>query len=362
MIINRVVLVGPQPSNDPSQHPGGQLTAAIGIAEYARLQRLEFEVVDTLVVSFPPPTFYKRLRAGLNRAFSLIRKLLVNRQSGVILFVGARYSFFERVLLSAIARGCGARTLFCIRGGDFVDWMLSSNSNYQVVRRLLRIPDCIVVQGTRFRDVLVEAGVPGERVAVIRNWLPKGFDVVAQPKTFDVGASLKLIFVGWLVKEKGVRELLDVFLDLRVHYQVTLNIIGGGVLETELRRRLSHLDPSDVSIHGWVSPSQIKELLDLAHVFVLPTYFEGFPNALLEAMARGLPAVCSDVGAISDSIRPGFNGFLVPPRNRTALAEAIGNYITNARLVHEHSAATLEVVKTLHDRDRNLSQLFSSCW
>ncbi len=359
MTSKTTILVGPKPRDESSQHPGGQLTAAMGIIKYAKEQSCHFDIIDTLMVSFPPPSFGERLKLSLGRVLSLIKKLSGDEINGVIIFVGARHSFFERVFLSALARIYRARTLFCIRDGSFLDWMRSSNTTYWLVRRLLRIPDCIVVQGTRFENALVGAGVPRERLAVVHNWLPEAFEIVTQPKGVGAGTPLKLIFVGWLVKEKGIQELLDAVVDLKSRYQVTLDIIGGGTLETELRQKVSNLSLNNVHVHGWMSPLEIQNFLDRAHVFVLPTYFEGFPNGLLEAMARGLPAVCSDVGAISDSIHDGVNGFLVPPKNLSALTEGIENYLKNPQLVLEHSTATLEVVKRMHDRDSNLAELFS---
>lgn len=359
MVNKKILFVGPKPSDSSTQHPGGQLTAGIGIAEYAKRHGYDFDIIDTWVSSFPPPSLGKKLQLGVKRISLLLKKLAAGGIHGVIILAGIRYGFFERALLSALAGAYGARTLFCIRSGSFIDWMCSSTYTHLLVRRLLAISDCVVVQGARFEKALIESGFPENKLMVVPNWLPQAFDIVTQPKMADTRAPLRLVFVGWLIEEKGLQELLEAFIDLKSRHHIRLDIIGSGTLETELHKQVSDLDLNDIHIHGWMSSIGIKSFLAQAHIFVLPTYLEGFPNALVEAMACGLPAVCSDVGAISDSIQHGVNGFLVPPKDTPALAEAIENYLQNPELIFEHSTATLEIVKKVHDRDANIDKLFS---
>lgn len=354
-----IVLVGPDPSAGLAGHAGGQLTAAIGIADYAGRQGLDFQVINTLVDSFSPPTFFRKILAGLGRARSLRKRLSASATDSVILFVGARHSFFERVFLTALARMSGARTLFCIRDGAFIGWMNSSALLRRLVPLLLRIPDRIVVQGTRAQTILAGAGVPVGKLAVVRNWLPSTFEIGDQPRNAEPDSTLRLIFVGWLVNEKGLWELLDACIELSSRYALELDIVGGGTLGEALQKKISDLDLKGIRLLGWLSSAEVRKCLDRAHVFVLPSYFEGFPNALLEAMACGLPALCTDVGAISESVLDGINGFVIPPRNSGALAEAIERYLQNPRLVREHGAASLERVRLLHDRESNLASLFS---
>ena len=96
------------------------------------------------------------------------------------------------------------------------------------------------------------------------------------------------------------------------------------------------------------------------NVFVLPTYFEGFPNALIEAFSVGLPAIATPVGAIPDSLIDGWNGYLVPPRDPVRLADAMGQYVHDRTLVGEHSAKALETVRKKHDFRTNCERLFAA--
>lgn len=355
----RITFVGPDPRASTAAHAGGQLTAAIGIAGYAAKQGYALDVIDTFVDSFSPPSFGRKLRFGVARVRDLWRLLASGSTDGVILFVGARHSFFERVLLAGLARLAGVVSVFCIRDGGFTGWMRGSPLLRRLVLLLLRIPQRIVVQGNRTRQILVDAGVPARKLAVVRNWLPETFGLARQGRAAAPGEPLRLIFVGWLVKEKGLRELMEACASLAKRHRFDVDLIGGGSLESDLRASVAANGLAGIRFLGWRSADEIRGRLEQAHIFVLPSYFEGFPNALLEAMACGLPSVCSDVGAIAESVQQGISGYVVPPQDAVALAAAIENYLVTPTLVQRHGSAALGMVRTLHDRETNLKQLFS---
>jgi glycosyltransferase involved in cell wall biosynthesis len=79
---------------------------------------------------------------------------------------------------------------------------------------------------------------------------------------------------------------------------------------------------------------EIRRLYAEADIFVLPTYREGFPNVVLEAMAAALPVVATTVGAIPDAVRDGEEGILVPPRDPAALQAALRRLVEDPQLRH----------------------------
>ena len=123
----------------------------------------------------------------------------------------------------------------------------------------------------------------------------------------------RIVFVGWVTREKGVFEALDVLAGVRVrHPSATLTIVGGGrdldafTLDVE-GRGLQGV----VRITGWLSYQEVQRTLREGDVFLFPSHFEGLPNAVVEAMAAGLPVVATRVGGVPDLIRHGESGFLV---------------------------------------------------
>lgn len=360
MTNNKIILIGPMPSSDALQNPGGQLTAAGGIIDYASENAYQLDVVDTLIKSFPPPSFIVKLNNGLRRVVLTTKKLFREEINGIIIFAGARHSFFERILIAAIAKIFSVKSLFCIRDGHFQGWIESSYLINKLVRVLLKIPDVFICQGSDSRNVLLTAGVPEEKTIIVHNWMPRAFDIATQVKSPQISKGLNLVFVGWLVRDKGIWELINAVSKLSLRYDITLNIAGGGTLDKSLREYVKEKELVNVHFHGWLDHAEVTNLLDKSDVFVLPTYVEGFPNALLEAMARGLPAICSGVGAIPDSIKENINGMLIPSRNTKALVSAIEKYVLDRNLIEQHSIASLKQVKDVHDFDKNLNKLFSN--
>lgn len=144
-------------------------------------------------------------------------------------------------------------------------------------------------------------------------------------------SSLSIIAVGRFSKEKRFDILLKAFSFLTtLHPEWTLTIVGEGPLRSELESLRDSLNLSErVSLPGHVK--NVYAYLARASLFVMTSEFEGFPNALCEAMACGLPVVCFDCpGGIADILKSGDNGVLVQRENFGALTEAMHRMMSDA--------------------------------
>jgi glycosyltransferase involved in cell wall biosynthesis len=128
------------------------------------------------------------------------------------------------------------------------------------------------------------------------------------------------VYVGRLTRTKGLLTLLEAW--ERVPAPAELVVVGAGDLEPELRARADHRLPGRVRFAG--VRHDVHEYLQAADAWTLPSFGEGLPMSLLEAMATGLPVVTTPVGGIVDVVRAGDNGLLVEPGQAAALASALG--------------------------------------
>jgi glycosyltransferase involved in cell wall biosynthesis len=145
-----------------------------------------------------------------------------------------------------------------------------------------------------------------------------------------------LLYLGALERAKGLLELLAAFERLRADPSLpdAVLVIGGeGTLRDELRRRVedSGLGGS-VRLAGFLSGEAMVRCLQDADVFVLPSHTEGLPNAMVEAMAAGLPVVVTPVGSIPDVIIHEVNGLLVPARDAVGLERELRRLISSVEL------------------------------
>lgn len=134
-----------------------------------------------------------------------------------------------------------------------------------------------------------------------------------------------VIMMSRLTEEKGVREYVEAAKILQRHSKVFHFLLAGG-FESAGHGGISRREIEEVSdcVHYLGSVSNPLQLLYACDIAVLPTrYREGIPRSLLEAMAVGLPVVTTDMPGCRDAVRDGENGYLIPPSNPFALADAI---------------------------------------
>jgi sugar transferase (PEP-CTERM/EpsH1 system associated) len=174
---------------------------------------------------------------------------------------------------------------------------------------------CVSDDSARF---MIEQGVDRERVCTIRN----GIDLTrfAFQGPADDGP---IVTVARLSPEKDVANLVRAAARVVAqHPQARFEIAGDGPCRAELAQLAQELGVAQqVTFHGEVR--DIPALLARARLFVLPSQTEGISLTLLEAMARGLPVVATQVGGTPEVIESGVTGLMVPPRDPAALAEAI---------------------------------------
>jgi glycosyltransferase involved in cell wall biosynthesis len=163
-------------------------------------------------------------------------------------------------------------------------------------------------------------------------------------------AEFVLVTVGGLDQPyKGTGVLLEAVQHLRRRdVAVKLRIVGGGRLLARFERQRDVLGLSaDVEFLGQQDPAGVRLALDSADLFVLPSLTEGLPRALLEAMARGLPAVATSVGGVPELLPA---ECLVPPRDVHALAAGIEQMMCDARAMQRHGQRNRAHARKHHDR------------
>lgn len=148
---------------------------------------------------------------------------------------------------------------------------------------------------------------------------------------------------------KNHRGLVEAFLRLRrmlpQHaHRLKLSIVGDGPLLPQVRAQVREAGIEDaVWLPG--ARADIAEVLQSFTVFALPSFAEGTPVSLLEAMASGLPVVASRVGGIPEVVAEGEHGLLVPPGDVEALAGALARYVEQPELAHLHGKAARERIE-----------------
>ena len=165
-------------------------------------------------------------------------------------------------------------------------------------------------------------------------------------------------------QDKGAFDLIEAFAQLPAAdlQRTELILAGNGDLESA-HRLITKLNLTDkISILEWIDPTQRDELLATADAFILPSYNEGLPMSMLEAMAWGLPAIVTPVGGIPEVVRHHRNGLLVEPGNRPQLIQAMHQLIGDEALRLSLGRAARNSVEHLdiHNYINSLSNLYAT--
>jgi glycosyltransferase involved in cell wall biosynthesis len=234
-------------------------------------------------------------------------------------------AYWRDLVYLAVSKLLGARVVYQVHGGALPQEFFARSAILTgFLRRTLGIPDLVVVLAQCELEAYREF-VPGQHVVALPNGVDCGPFAAVPTVRSQSDDPLRLVYIGRVAREKGLYETLQ---GLRLAHELGVDarlvIAGNGAEETRLRRYAQALGVAPrVCFVGSVFGADKVKLLQGADVMILPSYSEGLPYALLEAMAAGIPVVATPVGAIPDVVTDGIHGFLVPPRDGKAIAEAL---------------------------------------
>jgi glycosyltransferase involved in cell wall biosynthesis len=224
------------------------------------------------------------------------------------------------------------------------------------LKQKLRYAD-VVVTCTRYnKEYIVKhygGDVPGvsEKTHVYYH----GLDLAELPFRLDGRVPGRLVAVGSLDKAKGYDYLLRAVHGLRGRgLDLSVELIGDGPEAAALRALAQELGIADrVSLAGWLPFARVREAMQRASVFVHPSWWEGMPNVLKEAMACGTPVVATRIAAIPELLADGERGTLVPPHDVPGLARAIEELLGDEPRRRRYAVAARHHIEQAFDLSRN---------
>ncbi|MBE0534671.1 MAG: glycosyltransferase [Phycisphaerae bacterium] len=291
-------------------------------------------------------TFFKRLRGGQYDA------VLVNPTFG-------RYAIIREAAFILMAKGHKKKTLVYIRGWRWdaikrrcVRWLL---------RQIYFRADAIIVQGVEFKRALERIGCKKPIYVETTVLSEEAFSYApkfAATSADAVSACCRILFLSRIEKEKGVYEAINAFRKLKQkHPSVMLTIAGTGAEVENVKQYVAKQQITNISFTGWLVGQAKRCVYEQSDIFLFPSSWgEGMPNAVLDAMAYGLPLVTRSVGAIPDLFAIGQVGFMTESRNPADFADLMAKVIENAdlrsKLARENRALALKYFAPLRVADR----------
>lgn len=249
---------------------------------------------------------------------------------GVVhIHMSSRGSYKRKSLMVRVTKLFSAKVILHLHGAEFQEFYNNEcNAAKQChIRHTFDLVDAVIVLSTQWNAWILTIMQHPEKAHVVYNAVETlGLD----RSSIEQG---RILFLGRLGERKGVKDLINAFaIVVKAIPSARLALGGDGDLKT-YTQQVKALDiEASVDFLGWVTGSTKNEWLSKADVYCLPSYNEGFPMGVLEAMSANIPVVASTAGGIPDAISDQVDGLLIEAGDVENLAKQLIEIIANREL------------------------------
>jgi glycosyltransferase involved in cell wall biosynthesis len=333
-IAKKVLLVGP----DYKNHRGG-MGALIAV------HKNQYEVFNFI------PSF-KCLNSNFLKSVYFVRQLLKiiyflarNKEIQLVHLHSAKSgSLYRKLVIAYIAKVAFHKKIINhIHTGHFQNFYENSNwLGKKVIRFFLNLND-VTITVSDFWKTYFTTSFNLKNVYKINNMV----EFAEIPTTTTNHDPVYILFLGLITPNKGIFDLLMVLAEKRALLKNRLKLVVGGYGQVDELKAIIQKNDLDefVEYKGWVTGQEKEKLFQQADIFVLPSYYEGVPVSILEAMRFGKPIISTFVGGITEIVEQGINGLLIQPGDHAALFNSLLFYIQDPGNIRIHGKQSLLKIK-----------------
>lgn len=300
-----------------------------------------------------------KLFKALSGYFRFIKELMISRPDLIHIHSSFGASFYRKAPFIYIGSMLQIPVVNHIHGAQWGSFYLNSSERSKHFKRsTLKKCHRIIALSEEWKKNL-EAAVDTDKVVVVKN-----YSIIPETEKSDqTGLLNDVLFLGFLSERKGVFDIPAIAAQVWKSVEnVTFTLAGSGS-DADVQR-LMHLTreygaEECISFPGWVRDVQKNALLRRAALFFLPSYAEGMPMAILEAMGYGLPVVSTTVGGIPELVQHGKNGFLLEPGDTDGFAEAIITLLKDPEKRNEMGRQGRIFVQKNYSLEKHISSLMN---
>lgn len=338
----KILLVGAFPKSLSNGIYGGQLTACKLLAKSELRNKYDLIFIDSTSIKIPPPSFLIRAIFAFFRLLNFTFKVMISNPKVIIIFFAGFSSTLEKAIMVIISKLFDKKIMIFPRAGALI-------SNYEkniifnlYVKKTLSLADKFLCQGNNFQDFAIsQLNFNKKDCPLVPNWTATDsyLELGLNKKILSEKGIANLVFIGWIEEFKGIYEIIKASLILKKKgkkFHIYFCGDGNGMKNVKELIKKNGLEKF-ITLLGWVNERDKINILKKTNIFILPSWNEGLPNSMIEAMSAGLACIVSNVGAISNYITNEENGLLINPKSPDELASSIIKLIDDKNLLKKIS-------------------------
>lgn len=234
--------------------------------------------------------------------------------------------------------------IFHCHSSEMKDFYFNSNSLIKTIcKDFFNNVDLIICLSESWKLFFIDNFNP-KSIVVLENIVEKPFHVVEAKSRYEFPISF--LFLGFIGERKGIFDLLTIVNQNKSFFEGKLKFIIGG--NGDSNKLISFIVDNEldnlIDYKGWVSGDYKVKLLNECDVYILPSYNEGLPLSILEAMSYGKPIISTDVGGIPEIVHNRFNGIIIRPGNLEDLYESLKYFIYSPDSINQFGSNSLSLI------------------
>ena len=294
--------------------------------------------------------------------FKVLYYILVKNITIIHMHFSERGSFYRKYIILKIGKIFKKKIIIHMHGAEFKQIFESSNQKIKYkITEFLRESDKVIVLGESWENYVnsIDSDI---KTIIMPNSVQYPEYIVARAKN-----NINILFLAVLTRRKGIFDLINAANIILKNNKITdkkikFTIAGSGESENDAKKMVKELGlDKNFEFVGWVNNEKKNQLLRNSQIFVLPSYNEGLPMAILEAMSYGIPVITTNVGSIEDVIKNDRTGLIHSPGKIEELVKCIEVCINDEKKWQEFSSNGKQLIEHRYNKEKyfeNMENLY----
>lgn len=297
----------------------------------------------------------KKIFQAIGAYFSFLKEVLINKPDIVHIHSSFGGSFYRKLPFVYMASFLRIPIINHLHGADFETFYVNASSRKKkIIKNTYKKCAKVVVLSEEWKDK-ISLILPEKNICIIENYSYINNQIIdCRSKKNNYNT---VLFLGFICQRKGCFDIPDIVkMVVEAIPNVRFILAGDGDINA-VKQLIDSSIEGNIIFPGWIRDNEKEKYLYEADVFFLPSYNEGMPMCILDAMGCGLPVVSTTVGGISKIVWQGINGFIHQPGDKEGMAKSIIEILKNENVRKEFGKQSVKIAEQHFSLEKHINQI-----